>query len=288
MNNNNNNRWASVFDDDTRFQCPALSQQLPLSRIEPAMVSGEDSRDSGYSSSSSNSSIAYMDICIDNAMEEYYRKLVSIERRLVLETTYPLNCITKVVIGSSPARDFSPIIKLTRDGSIVGSIVEEPSDGKRSIDIPIEEWNPIIDYFTKSAKFLNDDDDDDVQPLESQTIFEFTLTPQIFLDRKCIKIETCAVSDDAQCLYLRADGVLALINLKPIIDSHLCRIKQLGLHEVYNKTLQLVTKMTTDYSISERFKMLSNLLEPAAKMAMLEVARFHTSKLHNDYERIKA
>lgn len=227
-------------------------------------------------------SCAYKEICIDNAMEKYYMKLVSNESRLVLETTFPLNCTTNVIVGSSPARDFTPVIKLTSDGD---SIEKEGSSGKGNVVIPIEDWDLIIDYFIKSMKFLNDDD---IQLLKTQTIFDLTLSQQIFQDRRCIKIESRAMRGDAsQCLYLMADVVLALINLTPILNSHLCRIKHLGLHEAYNKILRMLPKMTSTDSVIERFKMLSSLLEPSVETVMLEVVRFHTSKLYNDYECIK-
>ena len=46
----------------------------------------------------------------------------------------------------------------------------------------------------------------------------------------------------------------------------------------------------SDPILIERFKMLSSLaMEPSVEAAMLEIAQFHTAKLHNDYERhIKA
>lgn len=292
-----NNSWESVFTDAGRFQRPTTSHQQPFNRIEPVMINSDDddSRDSGHGDSNN------MDVYIDTAMDEYFRKLASRENRLVLETTYPLNYTSKVIVGCSPIRDFTPVIKLVRDDCIAGGIVEDGGviGGKKSIVIPIEDWDSIVAYFMNSVIFLNDsssddDGDGDVQVLKPHTIFDFTLSQQIFLDRKYIKIETHAANDeDAQCIYLSADSVLALISLMPIVNSHLCRLKHLDLQETYSKILHMMTNMVepttvtaTNDSIIVRFKMFSSLsLEPSVETAMLEIVRFHASKLYNDYER---
>lgn len=336
---NSSSRWLSVFTDATRFHrqpSATTTQQTSQQqkRIKPTQMDGSDS---GYSSNSSSSSTSTssstMEMCCDIGNEQYYRKLVRKERRMVLETSYPLNSAWKVIVGSSPVRDFTPVIKLTRDpDAVVGCIDEEVDEEESSVGgkggsvvIPIEDWDLIIEYLMKSEKFLRDNDCENAEDGEEeeaggvkhqhqlypQTIFDFTLSQQIFLDRKCIKIEVDGASsqddddddsededeDQVQCIYLNAESVLTLLSLTPILNSHLSRLNRLGLHEAYNKILIVLAEMSASDEgecepiFIERFKMISSLLplEPSVTTAMLEIVRFHAPQLYNDYERhIKA
>lgn len=330
-----------MFTDALRFQRPSSSSlasvQTPRRRrINPTMVdSVNGSSAASYSSSSSSGSSVCMDMCCDIGNEQYYRKLLRKERRMVLETAYSLNGVWTVIVGSSPARDFTPVIKLTRDpdaavvlGSIDSEMDEDDDDndaGKcRSVVIPIEDWDLIIDYLKESEKFLRDNDSADGEEADGsgvgmglqrhvKTIFDFTLSRQIFLDRKCIKIEIDDTvgdheddddSDDVddndaeyenhvRCIYLNADTVLTLLSLTPILNSHLTRLNRLGLCDAYHKILTVLAKMSASAEeegapiFMDRFKMMSSVLplEPSLKSAMLEIVRFHSAALYNDYER---
>lgn len=276
--------WTSVFTDPVRFlhlSSPAR-QIIPIPAHdddEPAMVEPApaavnnvvaDDDDEGYCSSNSGE-----DVYIDDAMNEYFDRMIARESRLVLETVYPLDRTTNVSVGASPARDFMPVVKLTRCAGGIDAV-------SVSVVITVEDWPRVIEYISGSKDFLtrDDDDDDDVQLAEPRTIVDIRLSQQVFLNRNCVKVE---VGD--RRVYLKTEGALTLLGLTPIINSHLYRLNHLDLHGTY---INLLHATTHSSPAIERFKTLTCLLDPTVASAMLELVHFQASRLYNDYECMKA
>lgn len=177
---------------------------------------------------------------IESQLNKSYMMVVQ-EDRLICETTYPVSCTVKLVVGLSPSTGFLPVIKMVNTCII----------HNENANIPLMN---CIDWFDFSTNLYNifytrkyfEDEEDAITPddnneqskkkrLKMIHVYDLNtckIYSDLFMGRKMIKI-TSKITDT--CIHLSKSCIQNMLNLQDVIDRKLSLLISMKFDEFYRK-----------------------------------------------------